>query len=95
MTGTGEGTEMNGIWRLVLVGSGVGMLLLALAALEIVGGQGRADPPATTRSNTNEVQTSSWEDLLITQDDLLNFELGLTPSRQASHMARLVEREGQ
>ncbi len=85
---------MNGIWRLVLVGSGVGMLLLALVALEILGEPGRADQP-TPRVSSPSGQTSSWEDLLITQDDLLNFEPGLTPSRQASHMARLVEREGQ
>ncbi len=86
---------MNGIWRQVLVGSAVVMLLLALAALEILGEPGRADQPTARVSSPSEGQTSSWEDLLITQDDLLNLELGLTPSRQASHMARLVEREGQ
>jgi hypothetical protein len=82
---------MNGIWRQVLVGSAVVMLLLALAALEILGEPGRAYQPTPSVSSP----TSSWEDLLITQGDLLNFELGLTPSRQVSHMARLVEREGQ
>ncbi len=85
---------MNGIWRLVLIGSGVVILLLALAALEILGEPGRAHQP-TARVSSPSGQTSSWEDLLITQDDLLNFELGLTPSMQASHMARLVAGEGQ
>ena len=84
---------MNGIWRQVLVGSAVVMLLLALAALEILGEPGRADQP-TARVSSPSGQTSTWEDLLITQDDLLNFELGLTPSSQASDTTRLVEREG-
>lgn len=86
---------MNRIWRQVLVGSAVVVLLLALAALEILGGRGRADQPTARVSSPSEGQTSSWEDLLITQGDLLNFELGLTPSREASDTARLVEREGQ
>ncbi len=86
---------MNGIWRQVLVGSAVVMLLLALAALEILGEPGRAYQPTPRVSSPSEGQTSSWEELLITQGDLLNFELGLTPSREASDTARLVEREGQ
>lgn len=83
-----EGTEMNGTWRRVLVGSLV-MLLLSLAGLEIMSARVRVEqfPPTTS----GDALIERGQDVLTMPGDPLNVELRPTAGREADETVWLAE----
>ena len=85
---------MSVTWRRVLAGSAVVAILLGIGGvLEIVSNRVRVDAFSTTGSNPGDERTTPRQDFLITQEALLNLELGPPTAWEAAGSAVAQDQE--
>lgn len=78
------------MWRRVLVGGGL-VMLLSLAGLELMSERVRVEQLPTTASSSGDALVDRGQDVLTVSGDFLNLELGSSPARGADGTAWLAE----